>query len=60
MLYSALASAFQFLLNLNHHQGKLQADDDDLVKLKVFCKGRVDHFSPIYIYILYIYILYIY
>ena len=33
LLYSVLASAFQFLLNLNHHQGKLQVDDD-LVKLK--------------------------
>ena len=35
MLYSVLTSALQFLLNLNHHQGKLQVDDDDLVKLKV-------------------------
>ena len=33
LLYSVLASAFQFLLNLNHHQGKLQVDND-LVKLK--------------------------
>ena len=43
-LYSVFASAFQFLLNLNHHQGKLQVDDDDLVKLKVLCKSTGSQF----------------
>ena len=36
--------SFSILLNLNHHQGKLQVDDDDLVKLKVLCRSRVSHF----------------
>ena len=43
MLYSVLVSAFQFLQNLNHDQGKLQVDND-LVKLKVLHKSRVSHF----------------
>ena len=58
MLYSVLVSAFQFLQNLNHDQGKLQVDND-LVKLKVLYKSRVSHFffsvthcmAYIYIYI---------
>ena len=50
-LYSVLASAFQFLLNLTHHEGKLQVDDDDLVKLQVLYKSTVSHIY-IYIYIL--------
>ena len=48
-LYSVLASAFQFLLNLTHHEGKLQVDDDDLVKLKVLYKSTVSHFFFIYL-----------
>ena len=58
MLYSVLVSAFQFLQNLNHDQGKLQVDND-LVKLKVLYKSRVsksfllqcDTLHGIYIYI---------
>ena len=58
MLYSVLVSAFQFLQNLTHDQGKLQVDND-LVKLKVLYKSRASHFffsvthcmAYIYIYI---------
>ena len=53
--YSVFASAFQFFLDLQHHQGKLQVDDDDSVKQKVLCKSTVSHFFFIYtIHILYI------
>ena len=48
ILCSVLASAFQFLLNLNHYQDKLQVNDDNLVKLKTLCKSRVSHFFFIY------------
>ena len=59
MLYSVLVSAFQFLQNLNHGQGKLQVDND-LVKLKVLYKSRVSHFffsvTHCMAYYIYIYI----